>query len=178
MKPKALILVFIIVVGIIVAVITIKPPAQSPKTALVGSITHDFELLDPNGYKISLSDMKGSVVFINFWATWCASCIEEMPSIERMFRNLSDKTSFKVVTILYKDDLRQALGFMKQNGYTFPVYLNPDESAAKIFGITGIPETFVIDKNGLLRNKVIGPAEWDSPRALETVQTLINESQH
>jgi len=175
MKPKALILLFIIVIGIMVAVFTIKP-VQSPKTALVGSITHDFELLDPSGNKISLSDMKGSVVFINFWATWCASCIEEMPSIEHMFRNLSDKSSFKVVTILYKDDFSRALGFMKQNGYTFPVYLNPDESAAKIFGITGIPETFIVDKQGLLRNKVIGPAEWDSPRTLEIVQTLINES--
>ena len=175
MKPKALILVLIMVVAIVVAVLTIKP-SQSPETAHVGSVTHDFELLDPNGNKISLSDIKGSVVFINFWATWCASCVEEMPSIERMFRNLSDKSSFKVVTILYKDDFSRALGFMKQNGYTFPVYLNPDESAAKIFGITGIPETFIIDKQGLLRKKVIGPAEWDSPRAIEIVQTLINES--
>lgn len=177
MKPKALILLLIIVTAIVAAVFTIKP-VQSPKTAHVGSITHDFELVDPKQNRISLSDMKGSVVFINFWATWCTSCIEELPSIERMFRNLSENSSFKVVTILYKDDLNRALNFMKQNGYTFPVYLNPDESAANIFGITGIPETFIIDKRGLLRSKVIGPAEWDSPRALEIVQTLIKEPQH
>jgi thiol-disulfide isomerase/thioredoxin len=160
-----------------VAVFTIKP-VRSPKTAYVGSITHDFELLDLNRNRISLSDMKGSVVFINFWATWCTSCIEELPSIERLFRSLSESSSFKVVTILYKDDLNRALSFMKENGYTFPVYLNTDESAAKIFGITGIPETFIIDKHGLLRNKVIGPAEWDSPRTIENLQTLINESEH
>ena len=177
MKPKALILLFIIVIGIMAAVFTIKP-VRSPKTAHVGSITHDFELLDPNRNRISLSDMKGSVVFINFWATWCTSCIEELPSIERLFRSLSESSSFKVVTILYKDDMNRALSFMKENGYTFPVYLNPDESAAKMFGITGIPETFIIDKHGLLRNKVIGPAEWDSPRILENLQTLINESEH
>lgn len=177
MKPKALILLFISVIGIMVAVFTIKP-VRSPKTAYVGSITHDFELLDPNRNRISLSDMKGSVVFINFWATWCTSCIEELPSIERLFRSLSESSSFKVVTILYKDDLNRALSFMKENGYTFPVYLNTDESAAKIFGITGIPETFIIDKHGLLRNKVIGPAEWDSPRTIENLQTLINESEH
>jgi len=64
---------------------------------------------------------------------------------------------------------------MKENGYTFPVYLNPDESAAGIFGITGVPETFIIDKKGILRNKVIGPADWDSPRVIESFQTLINE---
>jgi thiol-disulfide isomerase/thioredoxin len=175
MKPKSLLLLLIIIIiAILVAVFTMKP-SENPKKTQVGSLTHDFELIDPGQQRTSLSAMKGSVVFVNFWATWCTSCIDEMPSIERMSRNLSDNSSFKVVTILYKDDLNRALSFMKQNGYTFPVYLNPDESAAKIFGITGIPETFIIDKHGLLRNKVIGPAEWDSPRALEIIQTLINE---
>ncbi len=175
MKPKTIILLFIIVIAIVAAVFTIKP-LQSPKTAQVGSMTHDFELIDSNRNRISLSSMKGSVVFINFWATWCASCIEEMPAIERMYRNLSGNSSFKVVSILYKDDLNRALNFMQQNGFTFPVYLSTDESAARIFGITGIPETFIIDKRGMLRDKVIGPADWDSPRALEIIQTLINES--
>lgn len=175
MKPKTIILLFIIVIAIVAAVFTIKP-LQSPKTAQVGSMTHDFELIDSNRNRISLSSMKGSVVFINFWATWCASCIEEMPAIERMYRNLSGNSSFKVVSILYKDDLNRALNFMQQNGFTFPVYLNTDESAARIFGITGIPETFIIDKRGMLRDKVIGPADWDSPRALEIIQTLISES--
>jgi len=175
MKPKALILLLIFIVVVMAAVFTIKP-VQSPKTAHVGSMPHDFELIDPNQNSTRLSELRGSVVFINFWATWCTSCIEEMPSIERMSRNLSENSSFKVVTILYKDNLNRALGFMEQNGFTFPVYLNPDESASKIFGITGIPETFIIDKHGLLRKKVIGPAEWDSPRALEFIQTLINES--
>jgi cytochrome c biogenesis protein CcmG, thiol:disulfide interchange protein DsbE len=175
MKPKALILLFIIVIAIAAAVFSMKP-VQSPKTAQVGSATHDFELIDSSRNRISLSSMKGSVVFINFWATWCASCIEEMPAIERMYRNLSENSSFKVVSILYKDDLNQALNFMKENGFTFPVYLNTDESAAKILGITGIPETFIIDKRGMLRNKVIGPAEWDSPRVREMIQALINES--
>jgi thiol-disulfide isomerase/thioredoxin len=174
MKPKSLLLLLIVIITILIAVFTMKPP-ESLKKAKVGSITRDFELVDPSQQRTSLSAMKGSVVFVNFWATWCSSCIDEMPSIERMSRDLSDNSSFKVVTILYKDNLSRALGFMKQNGYTFPVYLNPDESAAKIFGITGIPETFIIDKHGLLRHKVIGPAEWDSPGAIEIIQNLINE---
>jgi len=64
---------------------------------------------------------------------------------------------------------------MKQNGYTFPVYLNTDESAAKSFGITGVPETFILDKKGILRHKVIGPAEWDSPGVMENLRALISE---
>jgi len=64
---------------------------------------------------------------------------------------------------------------MNKNGYTFPIYLNPDGSAAKKFGITGVPETFIIDKKGILRNKVIGPEEWDSPGAIKSFHALINE---
>lgn len=119
--------------------------------------------------------MKGSVILINFWATWCTSCIEEMPSLERLFRNFSGNSQFKILTILYKDDALRATGFMKQNGYTLPVYLNPDESAAKNFGITGVPETFIIDKKGILRDKVIGPAEWDSSNSVHVFQSLMNE---
>jgi cytochrome c biogenesis protein CcmG/thiol:disulfide interchange protein DsbE len=81
-----------------------------------------------------------------------------------------------MVTILYKDSIPDASSYMKQNGYTFPVFLNSDESAAKIFGITGVPETFIIDKRGILRDKVLGPAEWDSPQAIESFQSLMKES--
>jgi len=174
MKPKAVILILLVLIAVALAVMTLKP-MRGPMTAHLGTMPHNFELIDQAGNRISLSDMKGSVVFINFWATWCSSCIDELPSIERMFRSFSGNPSLRVVTILYKDDLNRALNFMKQNGLTFPVYLNPDQSATRIFAITGIPETFIIDKNGLLRNKVIGPAEWDSPRALGIFQSLLNE---
>jgi thiol-disulfide isomerase/thioredoxin len=73
--------------------------------AEIGSATQDFELIDINKTKTTLSSMKGSVVFINFWATWCESCIDEMPSIERMSRHFAGNPAFKIVTILYKDDL-------------------------------------------------------------------------
>jgi thiol-disulfide isomerase/thioredoxin len=150
-------------------------PTRGPEMAEIGRTTQDFELIDINKNRMTLAGMEGSVVFINFWATWCESCVDEMPSIERLSRHFAGNPSFKIVTILYKDDLNAALSFMKESGHTFPVYLNPDESAAKMFGITGIPETFIIDKKGILRDKVIGPAEWDSPNTLHAFQTLINE---
>ena len=143
--------------------------------AEIGIAPQDFELIDVTNNKTTLSSMKGSVVFINFWATWCESCIDEMPSIERLSLHFAGNPTFKIVTILYKDDLNTALSFMQQSGFTFPVYLNRDESAAKMFGITGIPETFIIDKKGILRDKVIGPAEWDSPNTIQAFQALINE---
>jgi cytochrome c biogenesis protein CcmG/thiol:disulfide interchange protein DsbE len=174
-KPKALILFLIIVIVAAAAFFTVRP-SHSPRITQSGVSPEDFELVDISGNKIKLSDMKGSVVFVNFWATWCGSCVEELPSVEKLFRSLSGDPSFKMVTILYKDSISDASGFMKQNGYTFPVFLNPDESAAKIFGITGVPETYIIDKKGVLRDKVLGPADWDSPRAIESFRALMKES--
>jgi cytochrome c biogenesis protein CcmG, thiol:disulfide interchange protein DsbE len=173
-KAKKLVLIIILVAGIAIAFLTMNP-SRTPERITVGNIPHDFELMDINKNKIKLSDMKGSVVFLNFWATWCTSCIEEMPSIERLSGIFSGNSQFKVVTVLYKDDLGRALSFMNQNAFTFPVYLNQDDSAARQFGLTGVPETFIIDKKGILRDKVLGPAEWDSPGVVASLQNLINE---
>ncbi len=175
MKSKAVLIVSILIIAVVMAVMTIKP-RQILDPDHFDTKTHRFELIDPEQNTINISDLRGSVVFINFWATWCSSCIDELPSIEAMYKNFSGNPNFRVVTILYKDDLKRALAFMKMRGLTFPVYLNPDESAARMFGITGVPETFIIDKSGKLRHKVIGPADWDSPGALEIFQKLMTES--
>jgi cytochrome c biogenesis protein CcmG/thiol:disulfide interchange protein DsbE len=147
---------------------------HSPRITTVDSIAPDIELIDVNKNTLNLSELKSSVLFINFWATWCKSCVDELPSIERLFRQLSGNPKFRLITILYKDDGYSISGYMKENGYTFPVYLNPNGSAAKYFGITGVPETFIIDKKGILRKKIIGPADWDSPLAIEALQNLLN----
>ena len=173
-KTKALIVPLVLLMVIIVIFFSVRSK-RSMKVAEIGSAVQNFKVTDMNNNKISLSDLKGSVLFVNFWATWCGSCVEELPNVERLFRSLSGNSSFKMITILYKDNGQRALGYMQQNGYTFPIYLNPDDSAAKIFGITGVPETFIIDKKGILRDKVLGPAEWDSPQAISSFQALTKE---
>ena len=165
----------IILVAVAAIIFSISKPKQKISGITTAGAVPDFSLVDSENHQLKLSDLRGSVVFLNFWATWCGSCVEEIPSIEKLYRQLSENPHFKMVTILVKDDLQRASGFMKENGYTFPVYLNADESAAKYFGITGVPETFILDKKGILRHKVIGPAEWDSPAAMETIQSLLNE---
>jgi cytochrome c biogenesis protein CcmG/thiol:disulfide interchange protein DsbE len=174
MKTKTLILLIIIVAVVAAAFVTIKP-SQTLRIAQVGSKPQDFDLVSVNGNKIKLSDMRGSVVFVNFWATWCGSCVEELPSVDGLFKALSGNPSFKMATILFKDNISNASHYMKQNGYSFPVFLNPDESAARIFGITGVPETYIIDKKGVLRYKVLGPNDWASPQTIATLEAIIKE---
>jgi cytochrome c biogenesis protein CcmG/thiol:disulfide interchange protein DsbE len=146
-----------------------------PKTAKVGEPIPNVTLIDTQENKVRISELKGSVVFVNFWASWCPPCIEEVPSIEALFRNLSENQKFKMITILYRDDLARISNTARQLGYTFPIYRDPDGFAATEFGITGVPETYIIDKKGILRDKVIGPYTWDSSAVTDTLLKLINE---
>ena len=174
MKSKTLIFLILIFLGSAVAFFIVRHQ-YTPSTARVGLPAPNIELTDSYNNKLKLSELKGSVVFVNFWATWCPPCIDEMPSIERLSRNLAGNSKFKMVTILYNDDMNKVLGYMKEMNYTFPVYLDSEGDAAEKFGITGVPETFIIDKNGILRNKVVGPSEWDSPYVIEELSKLMNE---
>lgn len=174
MKTKTLILLIIILFGASV-VFYILRHQQAPSTTRVGLPAPDIELTNSNNDKLKLSGLRGSVVFVNFWATWCPPCIDEMPSIERLSRYLAGNSKFKIVTIFYNDDMNKVLRYMKEMNYTFPVYLDSGGDAAEKFGITGVPETYIIDKKGILRNKVIGPSEWDSPYVIEALSKLMNE---
>jgi len=174
LKNKAFILSLIFISGIII-VFFIVQQQRSPRTSPIELSSPDIELLDIYKNKIKLSELKGSVVFINFWASWCQTCKDEMPSIEKLYKYFSGNPNFKLVTILYKDDGDRAFRYMNENGYTFQLYLDPKRSAAQQFRITGVPETFIFDKKGILKKKVIGPLEWDSPHVIEMFSHLINE---
>ena len=127
------------------------------------------------GRKLMLSDLKDKVLFVNFWASWCPPCREEMPSIDSLFKAMNGNGKFQMITILYKDPYQDGIGYMKQSGFTFPVYSDSDGITSTNFGVTGVPETYIIDKKGKLRKRVIGPAEWDSPEAKNFINSLLNE---
>ena len=141
-----------------------------------GLLAPELEVKDEiSGRKLTSEDLKNKVVFVNFWATWCPPCREEMPSIEALFKSLAGNNNFQMITILYKDSYQNGVTYMKQNGYTFPVYSDIDGITAANFGVTGVPETYIIDKKGTLKKRVIGPAEWNSPEARNFINSLLNE---
>ncbi len=123
-----------------------------------------FTLQDTEGKQVELAALEGKVVFINFWATWCPPCREEMPSILRLNRKMAGKP-FVLVTILMNDDPANAKAFYHAIGGSLPTLLDPDAAVANAYGITGVPETFIIDKKGIFRKKVIGGWTWDSAEA-------------
>lgn len=142
--------------------------------ATVGSPAPDFDTVDLKGEVWSLSELKGKVVFLNFWATWCPPCREEMPSMERLYAKLP-KDKFEMIALFNKDEKPAVRKFVSQLELTFPILSDEYNFAGTKYGLTGLPETFIIDKQGIIREKFIGPVEWDSPKIVDMLTKYINE---
>ncbi len=145
------------------------PDTRPPQVkAIKGQLSPNFMLTDITGKDWQLSDLRGKVVFINFWATWCPPCLQELPSMEALNKIMADKP-FQMLTILYNDRPEFGQSLVNKSGYNFPVLIDSDSSTAKEYGLTGVPETYIVDTQGILREKFIGPFEWDSPQALQII---------
>lgn len=140
-------------------------PVQA-RVATVGQPAPDFTLRDLQGGVHRLSALRGSVVFVNFWATWCPPCRSEMPDMQQLFNYMAGGGKpFEMLAILYNTEPQLGANFVTKNGYSFPVLLDPANEASQAYGITGVPETYIVDKNGILREKFLGPLPWNSPEA-------------
>lgn len=138
-----------------------------------GSIVPNIILRSADGTSNwSLENEKAPVVIINFWATWCFSCKEQMPSMKRFFQERKGK-GVKLITILFRDDPFRAMEFMQERGYDFPVTVDPDLKIAQLFGVTGVPETYIINRERILLNRIIGPFDWDSPDFKQYIDGLL-----
>lgn len=110
----------------------------------------DFTVMDADGNEVHLSDLKGKPIVINFWASWCYYCNEEMPDFEEMYKIYGDDVQFMMVD--QANGLRETVAtgkkYIENNGFTFPVYFDTEYSASNAYGVSGIPATFFIDADG------------------------------
>jgi thiol-disulfide isomerase/thioredoxin len=167
------------VVGAIVAVLAAALALGlklSPEIFPVGvdSKAPDFRATTlADGKLKSLADYKGQVVLLNVWATWCAPCRVEMPSIEHLYQELGPQ-GLKVVAISIDeagpDVVRE---FVRERGLSFEILLNPSRTIERIYQTTGVPESFVLNRNGVIVKKVIGAAEWDSAVNRDLIRRLL-----
>lgn len=127
----------------------------------VGETAPDFALTD-SSKTVALHDLKGQVVVLNFWATWCPPCVEELPSLLQMQRQLGDK-GVKVLAVSIDVDQKAYEKFLKDHGVDLLTVRDPDQKASTIYGSFKWPETYIIDRKGVVRRKFIGAVDWTHP---------------
>jgi peroxiredoxin len=135
--------------------------------------TPEFTVSDAQGKKISLKDFRGKLVFLNFWASWCVPCREEMPAIERLYQEFKDK-NFVVLAVSVKDRRQDAIDFAKELKLTYPVGLDPEGQVGLLYGAWGLPTTYLIGPKGEGLARAWGPAEWYSPAARNLIKELLD----
>jgi len=140
----------------------------------VGDPAPDFSLVDRQGKTWTLSELKGQVVFINFWATWCPPCQKELPSMQKLHTALTGE-KFIMLAVLNKDKPVLADFVANQKGLTMPILDDSQNVVGSKYFLTGLPETYIIDKQGILREKFLGPAEWDAPEYVAMIKKHINQ---
>lgn len=135
---------------------------------------YDFTLDRLDGDKLDFESLKGKIVFVNFWATWCAPCIAEMPSVEELYAKYKDNedVAFVMINVEKKED--KVRRFIKKKGYTFPIYFPNETRVPKIYESRGIPTTFVIDKEGYISYKKIGMANYNASSFNKFMNGLLN----
>ena len=121
----------------------------------VGTTAEDFRLADLDGKQQSLSQYRGKVVLVNFWATWCKPCTTEMPAMQAMYDKLRDK-GFVVLAVNELEDEAKVRDHIKQHGHTFPVLLDRDNKVANQFGVFGLPVSVFIDEKGVVQEYIKG----------------------
>lgn len=133
----------------------------------------DFELPDYAGRPVKLSSLRGQVVLLNFWATWCPTCVVEMPSMESLVKKMADQP-FRLLAVSVDEDWPAVRKFFA-SGTSLQVVLDKEKKVAPMFGTEKFPETYIIDKMGNIRFYVVSDRKWDSPEIVSCLQTLTAE---
>lgn len=150
-----------------------RPDKAPGGAALVGQPAPDFQLKTVDGRSIRLSDLKGKVVLVNFWATWCPPCKQEMPSMERLYARLHNQ-GLEILAVNIESDGDEVLPeFLRQHPHTFPILMDLEGDVQQTYGVFRFPETFVVDKTGKVVQHIIGGRDWTSRDIVSALKKLL-----
>jgi len=176
---RAAIVIFLLIAGLLVLLLLNRNKSYNNSVKIVpievGLPAPDFKFPGMDGKMVSLSDFRGKVVLVNIWATWCTSCVDEMPSMEKLYQKLKEE-DFEILAVSIDSLGETAVApFMKKYKLTFPALIDSAGAIRMGYRTTGVPESFIIDKDGILVKKVIGSIDWTQPEILHLFQRLIQK---
>ncbi len=143
---------------------------QAPLFPKKAAANYDWTIQALDGQDLNMTEVKGKVVVLNFWATWCPPCVAEMPSLQRLYETLKDEgVEFVCVSGEEQDTVQK---FVQEKGYTFPIYTMEAERPEDFRG-RGIPTTFILSKDGKIAFRHVGSAKWDAQASIDFIKTLL-----
>jgi len=176
-KPGRFIVFILIAVPIVVFLLWyVSFINQSHRVlVLVGDTAPNFTFPGLDGKMVSLTDYRGKVVFLNIWATWCPPCRKEMPSMEKLYQQLKGE-DFEILAVSVDTAGATAVGpFMKELHLSFPALLDTRGTVQNLYGTTGLPESFIIGRKGIIEKIVIGPTDWSTPDMVRFFRDLLRK---
>jgi peroxiredoxin len=135
-------------------------------------LADDFDVATSKQGSFRLSEYRGKPVMVNFWATWCPPCLEEMPALERLYQRHRD-AGFILLAVSLDADPGKVQEFLTRHHLTFPVGLDPKTRVAELYGVRALPSTFIVDRHGNLSALALGPRAWDNDASNSLVEALI-----
>jgi cytochrome c biogenesis protein CcmG, thiol:disulfide interchange protein DsbE len=159
--------------GIAVIVAFALPSYRQGEASVAGKTAENFDL-NLTGKPGHLSDLRGKIVVLNFWATWCPPCVEETPALNRLQNYISSRGGM-VLGVSVDEDAAAYEKFLTDHGITFPTYREPSRKIANDYGTSMFPDTYVVDRRGRIARKFMGPQNWDSPEMLAYFDALLSK---
>jgi cytochrome c biogenesis protein CcmG, thiol:disulfide interchange protein DsbE len=154
----------------VVIVIFAMPNYRQGEPSVAGRTAPVFAF-DVGGKAARLSDLRGQVVVLNFWATWCPPCVEEMPSLNHLHERLA-KRGVTILGVSSDEDAATYDQFLRDHHVAFPTYRDPTKKISSEYGTFMYPETYIIGRDGRIARKIIGPQKWDSPDLVSYLESL------
>lgn len=173
---RAAILVFLAVAGMLILFSLKQNNSYLNYSPLItGRPAPEFRFPGIDGKMVSLSDYRGKVVLVNVWATWCPPCVDEMPSMEKLYLALKGENFELLAVSIDALGTKVVAPFMKKYNLSFPALMDTDGSIQTLYQTTGVPESFIIDQEGILIQKIIGPRDWAKPEIVNFFRNLIQK---
>ena len=177
MKTRTVLLIAAAVVALGVAFVfttNLKPPEGQPGIPKLSAVKN-LAVFDRDGKKVDLSRLKGKIVLVHFWATWCPPCVEELPELDRFWQRYRGNPSIALYSVSVDDSWAAIDTFRKQHPFDLPLYRDPDSKTAHKFGTTKFPETYIADRSGKVLYHLANAIDWDSAQVTENIDALLKQ---
>ena len=149
-----------------------KPVSPTEIDRLDNSSAPEFSLKDLNGKPVTLSSLKGKVVLLNFWATWCPSCTSEMPSLNRLHNDMKNR-GFEAVAISTDRSANEVREYIAKKSFNFQILMDEGRAVTRKYKVFSLPTTFLINKNGIIVQKFFGEYDWADPDIRKKIEKLL-----